>query len=71
MTEIKIRETDEFIKLGQLMKKANWVSSGVEAKIYTQDGEVMVNGEVDTRRGRKLYDGDVVEYNGETVKVVR
>ncbi|MCR4869342.1 ribosome-associated protein [Lachnospiraceae bacterium C10] len=71
MTEIKIRETDEFIKLGQLMKKANWVSSGVEAKIYIQDGEVMVNGEVDTRRGRKLYDGDVVEYNGETVKVVR
>jgi ribosome-associated protein len=71
MTEIKIRETDEFIKLGQLMKKANWVSSGVEAKIYIQDGEVMVNGEVDTRLGRKLYDGDVVEYNGETVKVVR
>ena len=71
MTEIKIRETDEFIKLGQLMKKANWVSSGVEAKIYIQDGEVMVNGEADTRRGRKLYDGDVVEYNGETVKVVR
>jgi ribosome-associated protein len=71
MTEIKIRETDEFIKLGQLMTKADWVSSGVEAKIYIQDGEVMVNGEVDTRRGRKLYDGDVVEYNGETVKVVR
>ncbi|MBQ1597470.1 MAG: RNA-binding S4 domain-containing protein [Lachnospiraceae bacterium] len=71
MTEIKIRETDEFIKLGQLMKKANWVSSGVEAKIYIQDGEVMVNGEVDTRRGRKLFDGDVVEYNGETVKVVK
>ncbi len=71
MTEIKIRETDEFIKLGQLMKKANWVSSGVEAKVYIQDGEVTVNGEVDTRRGRKLYDGDVVEYNGETVKVVR
>jgi len=71
MTEIKIRETDEFIKLGQLMKKANWVSSGVEAKIYIQDGEVTVNGEVDTRRGRKLFDGDVVEYNGETVKVVK
>ena len=69
MQEIYIR--DEFIKLGQLMKKANWVSSGVEAKVYIQDGEVTVNGEVDTRRGRKLYDGDVVEYNGETVKVVR
>ncbi len=71
MEEIKIREEDEFIKLGQLLKKAAMVSSGVEAKIVIQDGEVTVNGEVDTRRGRKLYDGDVVTFNGETVKVVK
>ncbi len=71
MEEIKIREEDEFIKLGQLLKKAAMVSSGVEAKIVIQDGEVTVNGEVDTRRGRKLYDGDVVSFNGETVRVVK
>lgn len=71
MEEIRIREEEEFIKLGQLLKKAAMVSSGVEAKIVIQDGEVTVNGEVDTRRGRKLYDGDVVSFNGETVRVVK
>ena len=71
MEEIRIREEDEFIKLGQLLKKAAMVSSGVEAKIVIQDGEVTVNGEVDTRRGRKLYDGDVVSFKGETVRVVK
>ena len=71
MEEIRIREEDEFIKLGQLLKKAAMVSSGVEAKIVIQDGEVTVNGEVDTRRGRKLYDGDVVSFNGENVRVVK
>ena len=71
MEEIRIREEDEFIKLGQLLKKAGMVSSGVEAKMFIQDGEVLVNGEVDTRRGRKLYDGDEVTFNGETVRVVK
>lgn len=71
MEDIKIREEDEFIKLGQLLKKAGMVSSGVEAKMFIQDGEVLVNGEVDTRRGRKLYDGDVVTFNGETVRVIK
>ena len=47
------------------------VGSGVEAKIVIQNGEVQVNGEVDTRRGKKLYDGDTFTYQGETVKVVR
>ena len=50
---------DEFIKLGQAMKLANLVEDGVEAKLVIQDGLVTVNGEVDTRRGRKLYPGDV------------
>ncbi|MDD6428108.1 MAG: RNA-binding S4 domain-containing protein [Lachnospiraceae bacterium] len=68
---INIRETDEFIKLGQLLKKAGLVSSGVEAKEVIQNGEVTVNGETDTRRGRKLYEGDVVEYDGEEIKVGR
>ena len=71
MEEIRIREEDEYIKLGQLLKKAGMVSSGVEAKMFIQDGEVLVNGEVDTRRGRKLYDGDEVTFNGETVRVVK
>lgn len=64
--EIKIRDGEEFIKLGQAMKKAGFVGSGVDAKFVIQDGLVKVNGEVDTRRGRKLYPGDSFEYNGET-----
>ena len=65
--EIEIR--DEYIKLGQAMKLAGLVSSGIEAKIVVQDGQVKVNGEVDTRRGKKLYSGDNFEYNGELVTV--
>lgn len=69
MKEIKLRPDDEYIKLGQALKLASLVSSGVEAKIVVQEGEVLVNGEVDTRRGRKLYPGDTFTYKGETVKV--
>ena len=58
MKEIKLRE--DFIKLGQALKAADLVQDGVEAKFVIQDGLVEVNGEVDTRRGRKLYDGDEV-----------
>lgn len=61
---------DEYIKLGQLLKLANMVSSGVEAKIVIQNGEVMVNGEVDTRRGRKVYPQDVVEFDRKQVIVM-
>ena len=71
MQEIKLRPEDEFIKLGQALKAVNMVGSGVEAKIVIQNGEVQVNGEVDIRRGKKLYDGDTFTYQGETVKVVR
>ena len=60
---------DEFIKLGQVLKAVGFVESGVEAKELIQDGLVSVNGETDTRRGRKLYDGDVVEFEGKTIKV--
>lgn len=60
---------DEFIKLGQALKLAGLVESGVEAKIVVQDGEVMVNGEVDDRRGRKLYPGDRFEFEGKQVEV--
>ena len=59
--------SDDFIKLGQLLKLANMVSSGVEAKIVIQNGEVKVNGEIDTRRGKKIYQNDVVEYKEQKV----
>lgn len=67
--ELKLR--DEFIKLGQAMKAAGIVSSGIDAKMLIQDGQVTVNGEVETRRGRKLYDGDIFEFEGDEVRVVK
>ena len=68
MQEIKVK--DEFIKLGQALKASNLVSSGVEAKLVIQDGQVEVNGEVDTRRGRKLVPGDMITFDGKSVKIV-
>ncbi|MCQ2423168.1 MAG: RNA-binding S4 domain-containing protein [Lachnospiraceae bacterium] len=67
MESVQIR--DEFIKLGQAMKLAGLVDSGVEAKDVITDGQVTVNGEVDVRRGRKLYNGDIVEYNGQKFQI--
>lgn len=69
MIEIQIRESDEFIKLGQALKKAGLVESGVDAKFVIQDGLVKVNGETEFQRGKKIHAGDVISYNGETVKV--
>ena len=71
MREIEIREGEEFIKLGQLLKKADMVSSGADAKMVIEEGQVLVNGEAELRRGRNLYDGDQVTFSGETVKVIR
>lgn len=71
MEEISLREGDEFIKLGQLLKKANMMSSGVDAKMVILDGLVSVNDEVELRRGKKIYPGDVVTFEGESVKVVQ
>lgn len=67
--EITIR--DEFIKLGQALKLAGVVEDGVEAKLVINDGQVKVNGETDLRRGRKVYVGDVIFYNGQEIKVTR
>ena len=69
MEVIKLRE--EFIKLGQALKAVGLVESGVEAKEVIQNGLVLVNGEIDTRRGRKLYGGDVVEFDGEEIRIVK
>lgn len=67
MQNLKIR--DEFIKLGQALKLADLVDSGVEAKLVIQDGQVTVNGETEYQRGKKLYDGDVVEFDGSQIKI--
>ena len=67
MESIQIR--DEFIKLGQALKLAGLVESGVETKIVITSGEVKVNGQVEIQRGKKIVDGDIVEYNGSRFKV--
>lgn len=67
MEKIKIR--DEFIKLGQVLKLAGLVESGLDAKIEIQEGNVLVNGEVECRRGKKIYAGDVIEFDGQQIKV--
>ena len=67
MEELFIR--DDFIKLGQALKLAGLVESGVEAKEVIQNGLVKVNGEVDTRRGKKLVVGDEVHFDGNSFVV--
>ena len=69
MEEISLREGEEVIKLGQLLKKAGMISSGVDAKMVILDELVQVNGEIETRRGKKIYPGDVVTFEGESIKV--
>lgn len=69
METIKLR--DEYIKLGQALKAAGLVGSGVDAKVVIQNGHVEVNGMVETQRGKKLYDGDLVNYNGSSIKIIK
>ena len=69
MHQIKLRE--DYIKLGQALKAAGLVGSGVDAKNEMLDGYVKVNGNVELQRGKKLYDGDMVEYKGEQIKIIK
>ena len=69
MEVIKLR--DEYIKLGQALKACNLVESGVDAKIAIQNGLVEVNGQVELQRGKKLYDGDIVSFEGTDIKIVK
>ena len=69
MDTIKIK--DDFIKLGQAMKLAGLAEEGAEAKSLIQDGLVKVNGETDTRRGRKLYEGDIFSFRGKEIKIIK
>ena len=67
MEIIKLRE--DYIKLGQALKAANLVGSGVESKIVIQEGLVLVNGKTEFQRGKKLVDGDIVEFEGNKIKI--
>lgn len=67
MEIIKLRE--DHIKLGQALKATGLVDSGVMAKLVIKEGQVRVNGEVEYQRGKKLYDGDVVSFENETIKI--
>lgn len=69
MHTIQLRE--EYIKLGQALKAAGLVSSGIEAKIVIQEGQVTLNGQVEVQRGKKLYENDIVEFNGEQIKITK
>lgn len=69
MKELKLKK--DYITLGQLLKAEGLVEDGVEAKERIKNGEAMVNGTVDERRGRKLYPDDVVSFNNVEIKVVR
>ena len=67
MEIIKLR--DEYIKLGQALKAAGFVDSGLESKIVIKEGQVSVNGEVEYQRGKKLDDGDIVTFGENTIKI--
>ena len=69
MEQVALREGETFIRLGQALKKSGVIGSGADAKAVITDEKVFVNGEVETRRGRKLIAGDVVTYEGETFQI--
>ena len=66
---LKLREGEEYIKLGQALKATGLVDSGIDAKEVIMQGLVLVDGEVETRRGRKLYDGAEVEFDGDKISI--
>ncbi len=68
MIEIKI--DSEYIKLDQILKLADIASTGGHAKFLISEGLVKVNGEIDTRRGKKIRPGDIVEVEGDQIKVL-
>ena len=69
METIKLKE--EYIKLGQALKAAGFVDSGVEAKFVIKDGLVLVNGNVEYQRGKKLVDGDIVDFEDHQIKIIK
>lgn len=69
METIKLR--DEYIKLGQALKAAGYVENGADAKNVIVNGFVKVNGEVEYQRGKKLYDGDKVDFSGNKIEITK
>ena len=69
MERFQLRAGEDFIRLGQVLKAVGMVDTGAEAKEVIQEGLVSVNGEIETRRGRKLYKGDIASYDGREVQV--
>lgn len=69
MEILKLREKDEFINLSQLLKVMNFVESGAMAKEVIDEGLVKVDGEIESRYRRKLYDGMIVEFEGQQIKI--
>lgn len=69
METIKLK--DDYIKLGQALKAVGFVNSGLDAKIAIKDGQVKLNGQLEYQRGKKLYDGDIVEYLGQKIKITK
>lgn len=67
---MKIELSKEMITLGQLLKIADFISSGGEAKFAVKELDILVNGEAENRRGRKLYVGDVVVIEGKKIELV-
>lgn len=67
MEIIKLRE--DYIKLGQALKAAGLVESGVEAKEVIQEGLVKVNGETECQRGKKLTGGEIITFKGSTIQI--
>lgn len=65
--EVKIR--DEYITLGQFLKIVDLISSGGEAKAFLLENSILINDELDNRRGRKLYKDDVLEFKGKKYKI--
>ena len=66
---LTLREGEEYIKLGQSLNATGLADSGIDAKEIIQQGLVLVNGEIDERRGRKLYDGDEVVFDDNKISI--
>ncbi|WP_072524365.1 RNA-binding S4 domain-containing protein [Clostridium sp. Marseille-P3244] len=69
MEMFQLRAEEGFIRLGQVLKASGIADSGAEAKQIIQSGEVCVNGEIETRRGRKLYKGDILSFGGREIEM--
>tara|TARA_A100001015_G_C15003708_1_gene719725 strand:+ start:499 stop:717 length:219 start_codon:yes stop_codon:yes gene_type:complete len=71
MSEQEYILNDDFIELSQLLKVSNLVSSGGEAKLFINDGKVKVNGIIETRKKKKLYNGDQIQFQETTIKLIK